>query len=61
MSFSTFVPRSPHEAQDFAADLALARFTVGHKTLAGGQNCNTETTEYSWNFFGVAIHTKTRC
>jgi hypothetical protein len=36
ISFPTFVPGSPHEAQDFAADLALARFTVGHKTLASG-------------------------
>ena len=29
---------SPHEAQDLATDLALARFSVGHEAVAGRQD-----------------------
>ena len=36
---------SPHVAEDFAADFALARFAVGHQPLAGGQDSHTETAE----------------
>ena len=50
ISFPTFVSGLPDEAQNFAADFALARFAVGEKPLASGQNCNTKATQYAWDF-----------
>src|SRR6478735_11929923 len=35
----------PDVAEDFAADLALARFAVGHEPVAGGQDGHPEATE----------------
>src|SRR5918994_6048652 len=48
-------PRSPDEAQDFAADLALARLTVGHQPLRGGQDGHTEAAEDAGHAGGVAV------
>ena len=46
---------SPHVAEDFAADLALARFTVGHESLTGGQDGHTEATEHTRNLVALAV------
>ena len=35
----------PDVAEDFAADLALARLPVGHEPLAGGQDGDAEAAE----------------
>src|SRR5947208_17025076 len=47
---------SPHVAKDFSADLALARFPVGHEPLAGREHGDTETTEDAGKLVGTAVH-----
>src|SRR5437879_7635333 len=46
---------SPHVAEDFAADLALARFTVGHESLAGREHGHAETSEHAGQLVGAAV------
>src|SRR4051812_46390158 len=50
------ISASPHVAEDFAADLALARFPVGHQPLAGREHGDTETTEDAGKLVGTAVH-----
>src|SRR6201989_886315 len=47
--------RSPDVAQDFAADLAPARLTVGHQPLRGGQDGDAEAAEDARHAPGVAV------
>ena len=51
--------RLPNEAHDFATNVALARFAVGHEPLACGQNCYTQTAEHARYVGGCAIHAQT--
>src|SRR4051794_7845097 len=45
----------PDVAEDFAADLALARLTVGHQPLAGGQDGHPEATEDARHAVALAV------
>src|SRR6478735_2328109 len=49
----------PDEAQDFAAHVALARFAVGHETLAGRDDGNTEPTEDAGDLLSRLVHPET--
>src|SRR4051794_34724187 len=45
----------PDVAEDFAADLALARLTVGHQSLTGGQDSHSEATEDARHGVALAV------
>src|SRR6478735_4930706 len=45
----------PDVAEDFAADLALARLTVGHQPIAGGQDGHPEATEDTRDAVTLAV------
>ena len=46
----------PDVTEDFAADLALTRFPVGHEPLAGGQDSDTQATEHARYIGGAAVN-----
>src|SRR5579875_2824482 len=48
-------PSSPDEAEDLAADTALARLTVGEQPLAGGQDGDAEAAEDARQLVGGGI------
>src|SRR4051794_19238372 len=52
--------RSPHEAEDLAADVALARLAVGHEPLAGREDGHAQATEDPRDLGGLAVDAQAR-
>src|SRR5688500_9147634 len=46
---------SPHEAEDLAAHVALARFAVGHEPLAGREHGHAQAAEDPRDLRGLAV------
>src|SRR3954468_10947440 len=54
------ISSSPHVAEDLAAHATLARLTVGHESLAGREDGDTEATEDARHLVRLAVHAKAR-